>query len=303
MGWEEMIGYLFPGQGSQYVGMGKEVWERFDVARKTFETARTTLGYDVERLCFEGPLEELSKTEYTQVAVLTTSIAIYRALESKGIEEPLFAAGHSLGEYSALVCAGALDFVDALNLVTKRATLMQEVSSKLNGGMVAILGLSQEEVEEICGKTGLEIANLNCPGQVVVSGKVESLYRCIELAMKNGAKRAVRLNVSGPFHSSYMREAGERLMEVLEKVDFRTPSIRVLSNVSADYVSHPDEIRSLLSQQVYSRVRWEEGMRRLIRDGARTFFEVGPGEVLSGLMKRISKDVNCGNVIKGGLFL
>lgn len=279
--------------------MGRSFYEEYEVAQETYLLANDVLGYDISRLCFEGPKEWLEETEYAQLAILTTSIACYRAMREVGsISEPAAVAGHSLGEYSALVCAEAVDFTTALLVVKERAGLMKEIALKVDGGMAAVLGLEEEEVNSICDEVGgeLEIANLNCPGQIVVTGKEDSLLKGMEMARARGAKRVVRLAVSGPFHSKYLKEAGSRLKEILEEAEIKPPSIPVVANVSADYVKEPGEIRDSLSRQIFSKVRWEEGMRRLIGDGFKDFIEVGPGKVLSGLLKRIDREVNARNI-------
>lgn len=292
------IVFVFPGQGSQYVGMGKELAQAFSIAAQTFKEAEETLGWPLIRLCFEGPPEELAQTQITQPAVLTVEVACLRVLTEHGVE-PQGAAGHSLGEYAALVAAGSLSFPQALKLVARRGELMAQACAPGKGGMVAVLGLSAAQVEEICQqvKRGIaEPANYNAPGQVVVAGDQEGLEELMELAKKEGAKRVIQLNVSGPFHSSLMKPAAEGLKEELERVTFSRPRIPVVCNVTADYIEEEEDIRRNLISQVASPVRWEESIKRLVKDGFQIFIEVGPGNVLSGLIRRIAPEVKLANV-------
>ncbi|SMB94811.1 [Acyl-carrier-protein] S-malonyltransferase [Thermanaeromonas toyohensis ToBE] len=292
------IVFVFPGQGSQYVGMGKELAQAFPIAAQTFKEAEETLGWPLTKLCFEGPPEELAQTQITQPAVLAVEVACLRVLTEHGVE-PQAAAGHSLGEYAALVAAGSLSFPQALKLVARRGELMAQACAPGKGGMVAVLGVSAAQVEEICRrvKRGVaEPANYNAPGQVVVAGDQEGLEELMELARKEGAKRVVQLNVSGPFHSSLMKPAAEGLKVELERVTFSRPRIPVVSNVTADYVQEVEEIRQNLITQVASPVRWEESIKRLISDGFEIFIEVGPGNVLSGLVRRIAPEVKLARV-------
>lgn len=290
--------YLFPGQGSQYIGMGKEFYDHFGLAREVFDQANEILGYDLAKLCFEGPLLKLSRTQYTQTAILTVSLACYQVLRVRlGSVKPAFVAGHSLGEYCALCAAGAVTFKDALLLVKDRASLMEEEARKHPGGMAAILGLKREDVQEICsevrGDKILSVANFNCPGQIVISGEEEALERATELAKERGAKQAIRLKVSGPFHTACMENASLRFAEVLEKVEFLSPGIPVVTNVHAKPVK---EIKKALKAQISSPVRWQESIEFMIGQGTDCFFEIGPGRVLSGLLRRINKEVIIKNV-------
>jgi len=289
------IAFVFPGQGSQYVGMGKELCEKYPEAAAVYEQADAILGFSLSRLCFEGPREELDQTAITQPAVLTTSIACLAALQKAGGPTPAAVAGHSLGEYSALVAAGSLSFADAVRLVRKRGQFMQEAVPMGVGGMAAVIGLTGKEVAAVCAAAGgagvVETANLNCPGQVVIAGTKEGLNAAEPLLKEAGAKRVIPLAVSAPFHSSFMLPAGERLAAELEQITLSEPSLPVVANMSADYVGTVSEIKASLIKQVSSPVRWEECIMRLVNDGIEAFIEVGPGKVLSGLNKKICKDV------------
>lgn len=294
------IAFVFPGQASQYVGMGKELCEHFPEAAAVFEKADAALGFSLSRLCFEGPQEELNKTAITQPAVLTTSIACLAVLQKAGGPTPAAAAGHSLGEYSALVAAGSLSFEDAVRLVRKRGQYMQEAVPLGEGGMAAVMGLSSEEVAAVCreasGNGVVEAVNLNCPGQVVIAGDMAGLEAAKPLLKEAGAKRVIPLPVSAPFHSRLMVPAGEKLAKDLEGVAINDPAIPVVANVSADYVRTGAEVRASLLKQVYSPVRWEESVRLLVAGGMQTFVEVGPGKVLSGLIKKTSKETMLYNI-------
>lgn len=285
------IAIVFPGQGAQYPGMGRELHDRYPAAQRIFAEADGIA--PISRLCFAGSEEELRQTVNTQPAVLTVDVAAYEVLHSSGIV-PDFVAGHSLGEYAALVAAGVLSFKDALQLVMVRSRLMEEAVPQGLGGMAAVLGLGAEEVEEVCREASrealVEPANFNCPGQVVIAGYLKGLQAAQALAKARGAKRLIPLSVSGPFHSSLMEPAGRALAEELAKFPFREPTIPVVANVSAIPERDPEAIRRNLAQQVFRPVRWEESVRFLYAQGVRTFIEVGPGTVLIGLIKKTVKD-------------
>ena len=293
--------FLFPGQGSQSAGMGRDLADSFPAARKVFEEADRALGFSISQLCFSGPEEALKLTENTQPALLTVSIAAYRALEEKGVR-PNYVAGHSLGEYSALVAAGALTFADAVRLVRRRGQYMQEAVPAGEGAMAAILGMPPGRVAEICRKAGdgkVAPANLNSPEQTVISGDAAAVKSAVEQASASGAKRAVMLPVSAPFHSELMRPAQERLEKDLRATEFADLKIPLVTNVDAGVITTGAEAREALIRQVTLPVRWEESIRELIEQGAATFVEVGPGRVLSGLLRQIDRSVHTLNVEDG----
>lgn len=295
------IAYLFPGQGAQYVGMGKDLYENCVESKDVFDEAEKTLpGLGIKRLCFEGPIEELTQTANSQVCILAASIAALQALCSrlKAGGTVIACAGLSLGELTSLVAAKAIDFSDAVKLVRRRGELMEEASHKNPGSMASIIGLSFKELEPACKESGAEIANLNCPGQIVISGTKESVEKAMALAAEKGAKKAIPLNVSGGFHSSLMKEAAELFKLELDKIRFSSPQIRVISNVTADYETSPDEIKANLVRQLFSPVRWEESIRKIASQGVDTFYEIGPGKVLKGLLRRIDSNLKVYNIEK-----
>src|SRR5262245_9355428 len=293
------IAFVFPGQGAQYAGMGREASEKFPAARRVFEEADAALDFPLSRLCFEGPEEELKLTENTQPAILTTSIALFRILEDKGVR-PDFVAGHSLGEYSALVAAGALKLGDAAPLVRRRGRYMQEAVPVGEGAMAALLGLDLRAVQAVCERASqgkiVSPANLNSPGQIVIAGNREAVERAVPLAKEAGAKRAILLQVSAPFHCALLKPAEDRLAGDLEKISFSNLQCSLVTNVDALPIRGADEARSALKRQVSRPVRWEESVRRLLDEGVKTFVEVGPGKVLLGLIKSIDKSVTMLNV-------
>ncbi|MGE6625230.1 ACP S-malonyltransferase [Bacillus pumilus] len=287
------IAFLFPGQGSQKIGMGKDLFDQEAVSKAVFEEADKTLGFDLSSMIFEGDAEELTLTYNAQPALLTTSIAILKKFEESGIKAD-YAAGHSLGEYTALVAAGALSFQDAVYAVRKRGELMNEAVPAGEGAMAAILGLDQAALLEVTKEVTesghlVELANLNCPGQIVISGTAKGVELASEKAKEKGAKRAIALEVSGPFHSALMKPAAEKFTDVLSKLDITDAKTPVISNVTADIVTSRDAIETKLIEQLYSPVRFEESVERLIDLGVTTFIEIGPGKVLSGLVKKVNR--------------
>lgn len=293
------LAFLFAGQGSQAPGMGKELAENFECAANVFDEASEALGFDIKDMIWNGDKETLMITENTQPAIVTMSTAALRILQEKGIK-PDVAAGLSLGEYTAHIAAGSLEFKDAVKLVKKRGKYMQEEVPVGKGAMAAIIALSADEVRECC-KEASEIgvctgANFNCPGQIVVSGEVKAVEKCCELAKAKGAKRALMLPVSAPFHCALLKGAGEKLAKELENVEIKDMQIPVITNVTADYIRDKSEIKKLLKDQVSSSVLWEDTIRKMISDGVDTFVEIGPGKALSGFVKKISKDVRIFNV-------
>ncbi len=295
-----MIAFLFPGQGSQHAGMGKDLAENFPVARQVFEEANDALGVDLASLCFNGPEEDLKLTANTQPAILTTSIAALRVLETETGIAPNCAAGHSLGEYSALVCAGALNFADAVRIVRQRGTFMQEAVPVGTGAMAAILGLDQETLERVCQDAAqgqvVSPANFNSAGQVVIAGNTEAVDRAMNLAKENGAKRALPLPVSAPFHCSLMIPAGERLADVLAGIKVGDMTVPVITNVEATPNQDASRVCQLLVDQVSAPVRWEDTIACMIKLGVERYIEIGPGKVLAGLVKRMAKDSTIQNV-------
>ena len=293
------IAFLFPGQGSQSVGMGKELVEHHAVARRTFEEADDALGYKLSQLCFEGPEEQLRLTEVTQSAILTASVAAWRVLQEKGLT-PGFVAGHSLGEYSAHVAAGTLNFADAARAVRQRGKYMQEAVPVGVGAMAAILGMELEKVSAVCGDAAqgevCEPANINSSEQIVISGNTGAVERATKLASERGAKRAILLPVSAPFHCSLMKPAQERLAADLVRLRFQKPAIAVACNADAALVEDADRSRDALVRQVTGPVKWEQSVRLLIAKGVERFVEVGPGKVLCGLMRQIDRSKPCSNV-------
>lgn len=284
------IAFVFPGQGSQYVGMGKELYDAYPEAREVFREANDALGFDLSSLCFNGPEDKLKQTAVTQPSILTTSIAVLRVFQAKSGLQPDVVAGHSLGEYAALVAAGAISFNDAVKVVRKRGELMQDAIPAGAGGMAAVLGLEREKVDAVCREVYggvVEVANYNCPGQIVIAGETGALEQAMALAKEKGAKRVIPLVVSGPFHSSLMVPAGEKLSGVLNEVSITEPQIPVVANISGDFVRTAEDVKKSLIKQVSGSVRWEDCILRMSANGVQQFVEIGPGRVLVGLIKKI----------------
>ncbi|HTX42146.1 MAG TPA: ACP S-malonyltransferase [Acidobacteriaceae bacterium] len=295
------LAFLFPGQNSQYAGMGRDLYGNFAVGRRTFDEADDALGFSISKLCFEGPEEQLKLTEFQQPAICTVSVAALRVLAEKGIA-PALVAGHSLGEYAANVAAGSLAFADAVRTVRQRGRFMQEAVPAGQGAMAAVLGLSSEETASACDAAAAEMqlivwaANFNSPEQTVISGEAPAVERAAQLCKDRGAKRVVMLQVSAPFHCALMQPAQDRLAELLRAIDFATPRVPVAVNVDAALVTDPSQLRDALIRQVTGTVRWVESLRLLMAQGPLTFVEVGPGKVLSGLMRQIDRSQTCLNV-------
>jgi [acyl-carrier-protein] S-malonyltransferase len=293
------IAFLFPGQGSQSIGMGKELAALYPVAQETFDEADAALGYKLSQLCFAGPEDQLRLTEITQPAILTVSVAVWRVLQSQGIT-PAYVAGHSLGEYSAHVAAGTLSFADAVRTVRNRGKYMQEAVPVGVGAMAAVLALASDKVRQVCEEAAQgEVccaANLNSPDQTVISGNKAAVERGAEAAKKSGAKRAIMLPVSAPFHCPLMQPAQDRLAADLAALTFHNPEVPVMCNVDAELVTTAEQARDALIRQVTGAVQWDMSMRGIIALGIESFVEVGPGKVLCGLMKQIDKSKTCFNV-------
>jgi [acyl-carrier-protein] S-malonyltransferase len=295
------LAFLFPGQNSQYAGMGRDLAEKFPVARRTFEEADEALGFSISKLCFEGPEEQLKLTEFQQPAICTVSVAALRVLAEKGIA-PQFVAGHSLGEYTANVAAGSIPFADAVRTVRHRGRFMQEAVPAGQGAMAAVLGLSSADTAKACEDTAAEThnivsaANFNSPEQTVISGAAPAVERAAELCKQRGAKRVVMLQVSAPFHCALMQPAQDRLAELLHALTFSAPRVPVAVNVDAALVTDPNQLREALIRQVTGAVRWVDSIRLLIAQHPTHFIEAGPGKVLSGLMRQIDRTQPCLNV-------
>ena len=293
--------FMFPGQGSQYIGMGKEFYEQIPVCKEVYDLASEVTGLDIPALCFEEN-EKLNITEYTQICMLATETAIYMALEQNGYQ-PDVTAGLSLGEYGALIASGVMTAEEAFELVRKRGIFMQE-AVPTGGAMAAVLGLDAAAIEQICRETAeqtgseISIANYNCPGQIVISGQEGAMHLAGETCKASGAKRVVPLKVSGPFHSKMLQQAGEKLKEELKKVEIRDSFVPYIANVTADYVTKKENVKPLLASQVSSSVRWQQTIERLLADGVDEFVEIGPGRTLSGFVKKVNRDVKVSNIDK-----
>ncbi|MBL7119709.1 MAG: ACP S-malonyltransferase [Dehalococcoidia bacterium] len=287
---EGKVAHVFPGQGSQRVGMGREVYDSSPEARAAFEEADTVLGFGLTQLCFEGPEETLRQTCNAQPAILAVSIAYLRASSQLQATAPAFVAGHSLGEYTALVAARVLDFAEALYLAGQRGRLMQEAGQENPGGMVAILGMDEASVNEVCQSTGTQVANFNCPGQIVVSGPTQNVAQAAELAKAKGARSAIPLQVSGAFHTALMQPAVEGMAQAISKLTFRDPAIPIIANTTAEPITDAEAVKAELLNQLCHCIQWQRSIEYMMKEGVSTFIEIGPGQVLTGLIKRISKE-------------
>lgn len=297
---ESKIAYIFPGQGSQVIGMGKDLADNFPVAKQIFEEANDVLGFSFSELCWNGTTEDLALTENTQPAILTSSVAAFRVMQSEGFSNPDFVAGHSLGEYSALVAAGALSFADAVKTVRNRGKYMQEAVPVGVGAMAAILGLDLETIEKGCAEAAegqvCSPANINSPSQIVIAGNAEAIDRACEILKEKGAKRAIKLNVSAPFHCALMMPAQEKLAEDLKQISYGEFAFPIVQNIDAQLNVDSDRVCEALTQQVSNPVRWLQSVENLVKLGVETFIEVGTGKVLSGLVKQINREARLLNV-------
>lgn len=289
--------FIFPGQGAQVCGMGKDFYENTEIGRQVFDRATELLGFSVPELCFE-PNDRLDITEYTQAAMVTTSVAMLKVMEDMGIKADV-TAGLSLGEYCALVAAGVMSVDDAILTVRRRGILMQEAVPAGVGGMSAVLGMTAEQINAVVDPIeNVQVANYNCPGQIVISGKLDAVQTATEKLKEAGARRVLPLNVSGPFHSYLLEEAGAKLGEYLENVAVNEPAIPYVANVTAKYVTDAAEVKELLTKQVSSSVRWQESVEAMIADGVDRFVEIGPGKTLAGFVKKIDRNVTVLNIEK-----
>ncbi|MCG3175874.1 MAG: Malonyl CoA-acyl carrier protein transacylase [Candidatus Omnitrophica bacterium] len=288
--------WLFPGQGSQYVGMGKDLYDAYPQARAIFDRAQAIVDFDLKAVCFEGPADKISQTRYSQPAIFVTSIAaleVFKAHSHFPRYAPAFAAGLSLGEATALVAAGAIGYEDGVRFVMQRGRFMEEAAAQNPGMMAAVLGTDLSVVEKVCAETGAEVGNLNAPGQIVISGHLKKVEDAIEGLRAAGAKRVIPLDVSGAFHSSCMDPACERIAKALASVPIAAPGVPVVSNLTADVEASPEDIRGNLVRQMNHRTLWEDSVRMMIGEGIRVFFELGPGKVLKGLLKKIDAEAQC----------
>ena len=292
------VAYVFPGQGAQWVGMGRDLYDNFDSARAVFEEADEVLGFSLSRLCFEGPEDELRETINAQPAILTVSYACLQAIREVGGELPAasFVAGHSLGEYTALAAANVIDFATAVHLTRQRGRLMYEAGVIRPGGMTAIIGLDEVPLEGVCRLTDTQIANINCPGQLVISGPKENLPKAADLAKERGASRTIPLQVSGAFHTPLMQPAMDGMSEIIATLDFQDSSVPVIGNTGAQLLTAAEQVRGELIAQLCNCVQWQRSVEYMVDEGVSTFIEIGPGKVLTGLIRRISKDVELINI-------
>jgi len=295
MSGEGKVAYVFPGQGAQWVGMAKELYSSSPQAKAIFDEADSTLGFSLSQLCFEGPEDILRQTINAQPAILTVSIAYLKDTQQLQ-ETPSFVAGHSLGEYTALVAAQVLDFASAVYLARERGRLMQEAGEKKPGSMAAVIGLDEASLNEICQQSGAQIANINSPVQIAISGSLETLSQAIKLAEAKGAKRVIPLQVSGAFHTHLMQPAVQEMSQVISKLTFRDPVIPIVANTTARPITTAEAIKTELLDQLCHSVQWQRSVEYMIEMGVSTFIEIGPGQVLTGLIKRINKEVQTLNI-------
>jgi len=293
----DLVAYVFPGQGSQAVGMGRDLYQDFNAARTVFDQADEALGFAISRLCFDGPEDELHQTINAQPAIVTTSFACLEASRERGDLPPArFVAGHSLGEYTALAAVGVLDFADAVYLARERGRLMHEAGQLTPGGMAAIIGLEEGPLAELCAETGAQIANINCPGQIVISGAEENLNQAVELAKSRGAYRVIPLQVSGAFHTPLMQPAVDGMAKVIAKLEFKNPTTPIIGNTIAQPLATAAAVKEELLYQLCNCIQWQSSVEYMISQGVSTFIEIGPGRVLAGLIKRIDRSVKILNI-------
>ena len=291
------VAYVFPGQGSQWVGMGRDLYQGFAAAKAVFEQADEAVGFPLSKLCFEGPEDELLQTINAQPAIVTVSFACLEAIRGvSGVASAAFVAGHSLGEYTALAAAGVLDFATTVYLARERGRLMHEAGQIIPGGMAAIIGLDEPVLSEVCAESGARIANINCPGQIVISGAEDKLTKAMDLVKARGAHRAIRLPVSGAFHTPLMQPAVDGMAEIIAKLSFSQPAVPIIGNTTAQPLATAELVKEELLRQLCNCVQWQRSVEYMIGDGVSTFIEIGPGRVLAGLIKRIDRNVNMVNI-------